>query len=65
MVAPKGILADGLASAVSVLGPEKGLKLIEKTPGTAALIVCAPQGEVETYRSTGWRKLRVAPADRP
>jgi thiamine biosynthesis lipoprotein len=39
VIAPKGILSDALASAVSVLGPEKGLELVEKVPGTAALIV--------------------------
>ena len=56
VVAPDGITADALASAVSVLGPEKGLKLIDETPGTAALIVRAPQGKVETYRSKRWRE---------
>jgi thiamine biosynthesis lipoprotein len=60
VVAPQGILADGLASAVSVLGPEKGLKLIEETPGAAALIVRAPRGKVETYESSGWRDLPSA-----
>jgi len=58
VVAPDGITADGLASAVSVLGPEAGLKLIEDTPGTEALIVRAPEGVVEKHESTGWRELR-------
>lgn len=39
VIAPTGIQADSLASAVSVLGPEAGLKLIESTEKTAALIV--------------------------
>ena len=59
VVAPRGITADGLASAISVLGPEKGLKLIENTPGAAAFIVRAPQGRVETYESTRWKTLRL------
>ena len=63
VVAPTGILADALASAVSVLGPQQGLKLIEDTPGAAALIVRAPQGKLETYRSSRWRKLNVSRAD--
>ena len=56
VVAPDGITADALASAVSVLGPEQGLKLIDATPGTAALIVRAPHGKVEMYRSRRWGK---------
>jgi thiamine biosynthesis lipoprotein len=57
VVAPTGMLADGLASAVSVLGPQKGVKLIEESPGTAALIVRAPEGKVETYQSSHWKDL--------
>ncbi len=49
VIAPTGLQADSLASAVSVLGPEKGVKLIESTPQTAALII---QGEPpKTYES--------------
>jgi len=57
VVAPDGVTADGLASAVSILGPQKGLKLIEATPGAAAYIIRAPHGKVETYRSNRWKKL--------
>jgi thiamine biosynthesis lipoprotein len=60
VVAPKGIVADSLASAVSVLGPQQGLKLIENTPGAAALIIRAPQGKVETYRSSRWKDQPLA-----
>ena len=46
-----GTTADGWATAVSVLGPEKGLKLIEQVKGAAALIVrITPDGE-KTFRS--------------
>lgn len=49
VIAPTGMEADSLASAVSVLGPEAGLKLIESTKETAALIVAGdPQ---KTYES--------------
>jgi len=60
VVAGDGITADGLASAVSVLGPEKGLKLIEDTPDTAAFIVRAPAGQVEVCESSRWKHLPVA-----
>lgn len=67
VIAPMGILSDGLSSAVSVLGPEAGMKLIEATPGTAALILRAPEGRVERYASTRWNDLPEAalPAEPP
>jgi len=57
VVAADGITADGLASAVSVLGPKEGLKLIEDTPGAEALIVRVPEKKMEKYESAGWRGL--------
>ncbi len=39
VVAPTGIEADSLASAVSVLGTDAGICLIEQTPGAAALVL--------------------------
>ena len=47
--------ADSLATAVSVLGPERGLKLISATPGTAALVVCVEDGTVKEYQSPGFK----------
>lgn len=43
--------ADSVATAVSVLGPERGLELIAKMPGTAALIVVATDDGVKTHYS--------------
>jgi thiamine biosynthesis lipoprotein len=51
VIAPTGWQADGLASALSVLGPKQGLALIEKTPGTAALFVVQEGDQVKTYVS--------------
>jgi thiamine biosynthesis lipoprotein len=39
VVARHGLDADGLDTAVSVLGADRGLALIESRPGTAALII--------------------------
>ena len=39
VVAPDGATADALATAVYVLGPDRGLALVEATPGASALIV--------------------------
>jgi thiamine biosynthesis lipoprotein len=39
VVAAKGITADSYAVAVCVLGPQRGLQLIDSTDGTSALVV--------------------------
>jgi len=60
VIAPTGMQADSLASAVSVLGPEKGIKLIESTTDAAVLIISSPDGKkAEEFKSSRW------PADRP
>jgi thiamine biosynthesis lipoprotein len=51
VVAPNDTAADALATAVSVQGPEAGIRLIEQMPGAAALIVRAPVGKPEVFRS--------------
>jgi thiamine biosynthesis lipoprotein len=51
VVAPDGATADSLDTAVYVLGPERGLVLVEATEGAAALIVRVKDGKTETYAS--------------
>lgn len=46
--------ADSLATAVSVLGPERGLKLVENTPGVAARMVRKPGEKIEVRTSARW-----------
>ncbi len=53
VVARRGIDADSLATAVSVLGPERGMALIAKRTGAAALVVS--NGRVAT--SANWGEL--------
>ncbi len=63
VIARDAMTADGLASAVSVLGPQVGIKLIEATEGAAAFVVRAPEGRPETHRSARWKDHReVKPA---
>ena len=57
VVAPDGATADALATAVSVLGPERGLKLIDATPGAAALVLRGSEGKPQVYRSRRWSDL--------
>ncbi len=52
VIARSGIDADSIASAVSILGPEKGLKLVEDTPGAAALMIVDESGSPKSYASS-------------
>ncbi len=61
VVGRDGLSSDGLSSAVAVLGPEKGLKLVEDTPGAAAFIVRVVGGQARTYPSRRWKDLERAP----
>ncbi len=56
VIAADATAADGLASAVSVLGPKKGLALIERFKGASALVVQASAGEVQTWKSCRFPK---------
>ena len=67
VVGPDGLSTDGLSSAVAILGPEKGLKLVEATPHSAAFIVRLVNGKEQTFQSKRWRRpaerrqVRLAP----
>lgn len=57
VVGPTGMAADAISKAVGVLGPEKGLQLIDQVPGMAAMVTRAPQGRIEHYESSRWKDL--------
>jgi thiamine biosynthesis lipoprotein len=57
VIARTGQAADGLASAVSVLGPERGVRLIERQEGAACRVVAVEQDQVRTFDSEGWTAL--------
>ena len=56
VIAADATAADGLASAVSVLGPEKGLALIARFQGASALVVQASKAGVQTWKSCHFPK---------
>ncbi len=65
VLAPDATTADSLSTAVSVLGPDRGLALVRRTPGTSALILRpAPGGTnaapIETLSTGRWRGQRLA-----
>jgi thiamine biosynthesis lipoprotein len=57
--APTAFLADALDDAVFILGPQKGMALVEKFPGCAALIVDA-KNQVWTSKSLEGKLQRTA-----
>lgn len=53
VIAPDGITADSYASALSVMGPEKGLQLIESTPDIAARFEYREKHTIKVSESDG------------
>lgn len=62
VVAPDGMTADALDTAVCVLGPQEGLELVERTPGAAARITTLDGDRVTVYESKRFRQFLVDPA---
>jgi thiamine biosynthesis lipoprotein len=61
VIARRGMTADSLTKVVSVLGPEKGLRVVEATPGAAARLMRDPGGKLETYESSRFKRYYSAP----
>ena len=57
VIARHGIDADGLDTAMGVLGPERGLALVESRPGVAALVVVRQGGKAIVRASQRMREL--------
>jgi thiamine biosynthesis lipoprotein len=60
VVARKGMDADSLATAVSVLGADRGLAVIRMHPDAAALIVTGDGAELRVVESPGWGQISQA-----
>lgn len=61
--APTALLADEIDDAVFILGPERGLKLVESLEGVAAVIVDAKNNLHVSKRLQGKLELVGAPTD--
>lgn len=60
VIAPNGTLADSLASALSVLGPDAGLNVLSRNfPGTDARIVVERKGTVEEFTSSRFNNYTI------
>jgi thiamine biosynthesis lipoprotein len=55
IVAPAATTSDALATAVSVMGPSAGFRLVDATAGASAFIAEERSGVVQTYTSSRWR----------
>jgi thiamine biosynthesis lipoprotein len=62
VVAPNGITSDSLATAVCVVGPDRGLKFVESESGVAAFIVRVTEHGKQTIAS---RKFAEIPRGKP
>lgn len=60
VVAPDGITADSYASAVSVLGPDAGIRFIENKPDVAARIQYFENDTVAVRKSSSFGNLEIA-----
>ncbi len=61
--APSALLADAIDDAVFILGPEKGLKLVEASDGVGAVIVTAKNKVIVSKRLEGKVKITAQPTD--
>lgn len=60
ILAPSGMQADGIASAVSVLGPAAGLEFVKQRPGVEAMIVVAAPAGIEVRQTPGFGRWATA-----
>lgn len=59
IVARDCMTADAMASTVTVLGPEKGLELVEKMDEVEAYIQQVVEGGLKSFKSSGFPELRI------
>lgn len=61
VIAPDCMTADSLATAVSVLGPEAGLRLVESSRSVAARIIRQPEGTLQRFESRRFARHVIGP----
>lgn len=54
VIARDGMTADALATALCVMPPEKGIRLVESLPGVSAMVTRRTAAGVKHYRSAGF-----------
>ncbi len=61
VVAPDGATADALETTAYLLGPERGLKLVDETPGAAAIFQRLTPDGIKSFESS---RFKDVPKDR-
>lgn len=61
VIAPDATTTDWSSTAISVLGPEKGLAMIEKIPTAAARITTLEDGRIKVWESSRFRSFVATP----
>jgi len=64
VVARDGATADALETTVYILGPERGLKLIDETNGAAAIFIRSTPEGIKTFESSRFKQIPKVPPDR-
>jgi FAD:protein FMN transferase len=63
VIAPDAMTSDWSSTAVSILGPQKGIGMIERIPGAAVRIVVPRPGQgAAVVESTGFKSYHFQPA---
>jgi FAD:protein FMN transferase len=57
VVAPDGATADALETTVYVLGPERGLKLVDETPGASAIFFRLTKDGIKSFESSRFKQV--------
>jgi thiamine biosynthesis lipoprotein len=65
IVTPRAVVADGLSTGVFILGPEKGMALIEKLQGVEGVIVTSSNNLLVSSGLAGRLVVRAPPTDAP
>jgi thiamine biosynthesis lipoprotein len=65
LVTERAVIADALAKAVFILGPDEGMALIERTPGVSGVIVSAKNELSISSRLRGRLTVLAPPTDAP
>jgi len=61
VIAPNATTTDWASTAISVLGPEKGVEMIEKIPDAAARITMLVDGRIKVWESSRFHQFVVQP----
>jgi thiamine biosynthesis lipoprotein len=61
VVAADGATADALETTVYVMGPERGLKLVDETPGASAIFFRLTKGGIKSFESSRFKQVPSIP----